>query len=225
MKKMTLSNWCYRAWIKVMCAIGGVMTTLILANWQTWSVGLKCIAAMAVVLPLHVLEEWVFPGGFHFQYNTFLQRSDLPDRYPMNRLSDMITNLGTTVMYVIIALVCWVKGVVHPGLLLGSLIFSCLEVFAHTAMGTLAYFKFKGKGKTTIYGPGSITAYTGFLPVGVIMFYELQEVALTGSVWMVAAAVIAVIGICFVLIPETAFRKKNTAYHFENNGYYDRFLG
>ena len=224
MKKTGLDRWCHRAWIKVMCGIAAVMTLLILANWQNWCQGLKCIGAMAVLLPLHVIEEWLFPGGFHFQYNTFLQRSKLPDWYPMNRLSDMITNLGTTVMYAVIALICAARGgEVHPGLLLGSTIFCGLEVFAHTAMGTAAYFRFRSSGKTTIYGPGSVTAYTGFAVLGVIMFYELQTTALTGRDWLAAALLIAAIGIGFVLIPESTLKTKSTAYYFENNGYYDRF--
>ena len=39
-----------------------------------------------VMLPLHCLEEWRFPGGFHYNYN-MLRRSRKPDRYPMNQFS------------------------------------------------------------------------------------------------------------------------------------------
>lgn len=39
-----------------------------------------------------------------------------------------------------------------------------------------------------------------------------------------SAEVIAVNGICFVLIPQTVFRKKDTAYYFKSCGYDDRFL-
>ena len=39
----------------------------------------------------------------------------------------------------------------------------------------MAYFHFKKEGKTTIYGPGSITAYLGFGVFGSILVYSLID--------------------------------------------------
>ncbi|MGE9835214.1 hypothetical protein [Streptococcus orisratti] len=90
-RKNGLNWWTDRAWIKFSCAIAVLMTAVILMNWTNWSVELKVTAAIAALIPIHVIEEWVFPGGFHYQYNIFF-KSDQPDRFPMSRLTDMLTN-------------------------------------------------------------------------------------------------------------------------------------
>ena len=98
------SWWCYRAWILFSLCFAGVMTAIILYYWNDWSIQLKGVAAISVILPIHVVEEWVFPGGFHYQYNTFAFHSDIPDRYPMCRVSDTITNLSGTFLFAGLAL-------------------------------------------------------------------------------------------------------------------------
>ncbi len=59
--KKVLNWWCDRAWIKFSCAISVIMTGLILWNWENWSTESKVIAAIGALIPVHVLEEWVFP--------------------------------------------------------------------------------------------------------------------------------------------------------------------
>lgn len=81
MKNSMLDRWCKRAWIKFSCCITAFVTVAVLLFWKEWSADVKIIAGITALIPVHVLEEWVFPGGFHFQYNSIF-RSDLPDRYP-----------------------------------------------------------------------------------------------------------------------------------------------
>ena len=104
------------------------MTTLILLFWKKWSTELKIIASIAVIFPIHVLEGWVFPGGANYQYNLFLHKSDQPDRYPMNRLSDMITNLEATFGYVVISIIYAIiedkGGYIPTGFIMGTIAFS-----------------------------------------------------------------------------------------------------
>ena len=166
-KKELFNNWCKTAWLKCGLLISALMIVLILVNWNSWSTALKCIAAVAALIPVHATEEWIFPGGFAYQYNLFLNSSDYPKAYPMNRASDMITVLGTTVMYALLVLYFAVTETPVPsGVLLGATGFSVLEVSVHTYFGIRAYGKFKNKGKTTIYG-------TGFLPLGCIMVWQI----------------------------------------------------
>ena len=75
------------------------MTAVILWKWNEWNAELIITAAIAALIPIHVVEEWVFPGGFHYQYN-YCMGSDQLDRYPMCRKSDMFTNLIATFMYI-----------------------------------------------------------------------------------------------------------------------------
>lgn len=224
MKKTGLNWWCDRAWIKFGCCITAFVTIMILMNWKTWSLELKCIAALTALIPIHVVEEWIFPGGFNFQYNTFLYKSDRPDRYPMNRASDMITVLGTTFMYLILTIIFAInRGEVSTGVMMSGIAFSLLETTFHTYCGIRAYFKYKKKGKTTIYGPGSITAYMGFAILGSIMFYTLQGKTIETADWFICMIILGGIG-ALCLIPEIIFKSKDSKYYFETNGYYDRFL-
>lgn len=80
-----------------MAAIGIILAVPVWKNWKTWStLNILCTLAI-IVLILHVLEEWVFPGGLHYSYN-IAHGSNLLSRYPMNRLTDMITNFGAVVL-------------------------------------------------------------------------------------------------------------------------------
>ena len=219
------SWWCYRAWILFGLCITSLMTILILVFWNDWSVALKVMAAISALVPVHVVEEWVFPGGFHYQYNTFVYRSKLPDRYPMSRLTDMMTNLLATFLYAFI--VCWyaLSGEQVPAtLVLMTIGFCTLEVIIHTTFGVMAWLRFRNVGKTTIYGPGSITAYLGFGLFGAILCYTLPDYTLTSYDWWIGAIELVAMLTGIVIIPETAAKSRNTRFIFPSAGYYDRYL-
>lgn len=225
-KKKNLSWWCDRAWIKFGLVISIVMLGFLLAYWNVWSLEMKIVASIAMLIPLHVIEEWVFPGGFNYQYNVTLYRSPTPDHYPMCRLSDMFTNLVTTFLYIGLLIYSICDGfTVAPGILMGTVAFCTLEFTLHTVFGTVMYFRFKDKGKSTIYGPGSITAYFGFLPLGILSIYALWGVNLTWVDWLWAIGILAFIAIICILIPESIIKNRcSDKYPFASNGYFDRFL-
>lgn len=84
-------------WLYVMAAIGIILGVLVWKNKKKWSpINILCTLAI-IVLVLHVIEEWVLPGGLHYSYN-IAHGSTLLSRYPMNRLTDMITNFGAVVV-------------------------------------------------------------------------------------------------------------------------------
>ncbi len=224
MKEHSFNEWCKTAWLKFSLMISGIMILLILINWNVWALPLKCIAAITAWIPVHATEEWLFPGGFAFQYNLFLNNSKYPTRFPMNRASDMFTVLGTTLMFGIITLCFAITGHTVPsGILLGAACFSALEVSVHTYFGIRAYLKFKSKGKTTIYGTGSMTSYTGFLALCVIMLREVITTGITSTDIIFCILILAIISI-LCLVPEIKFKDTNTPYAYSSSGYYERFL-
>lgn len=224
MNKNRFNNWCKTAWLKCGLLISARMIILILVNWNSWSTALKCIAAIAALVPIHATEEWIFPGGFAYQYNPFLNKSDFPNAYPMNRASDMITVLGTTIMFAFPVLYFAVTGTPVPcGVFLGATGFSALEVSVHTYFGIRAYGKFKSKGKTTIYGTGSMSAYTRFLPLGCIMVWQIAVQGLSTADIGWCIAVLGIISV-LVFVPEAKFKDTNSPYAYPNSGYYERFL-
>lgn len=219
-----MNRWCRRAWIDFSLCITAAMTVIILYYWQEWSPELIIIAAVSALIPIHVVEEWMFPGGFHYQYNAFMGSNQL-DRYPMCRLSDMFTNLIATLMYAGFTLFCVINGNVPTGLIIGTIGFCVLEVIIHTIFGIQMYQRFHGKGKHTIYGPGSITAYLGFGVFGVILCYHMIGRSITATDWIVGALVVLVgIGIICVLGPETIIKKRDNDYAFHSAGYFERFM-
>lgn len=217
-----LSNWADRAWIKFGCTLTAAMTLMILYNWRIWSTDLKVIAAVAALIPVHVIEEWVFPGGFHHHYNA-LQKSDQLDRYPMNRVSDMITNLFATFLYLGTSLVSINHGV-SKGVILATLIFSALEVILHTIFGIWAYQTYRHQGKSTIYAPGSITAYLGFGGLGVILWDSFKGSVIRAGDWLLALGFLAALFGLGIILPESKLKSKSSPYYFESQGYYQRFL-
>ena len=222
--KISLDRWCDRTWIKVGCVLTAAMTAAVLINRQAWSDELKILAGAAALIPIHVVEEWVFPGGFHYHYN-LLMRSDAPNSTPMCRLSDMFTNFLTTIMYILLTILCAVRGAVPTGLIMATFLFGCLEVFAHTMFGVLMYIRFRSKGKTTIYGPGSITAYLGFGVLAVLSFDCLRGQVFAAADCVLCICILGIILFGFILIPENLIRrKKRRSYAFESAGYYERFL-
>ena len=217
-----LNKWCDRQWIKFGCVVTGIVYLAVLWMWNDWSNAVKLLLATGALIPIHVIEEWVFPGGFHYQYN-IMNGSDQPDRYPMCRLSDMITNLYGTFGFIIMGIVCLTLGHVYNGCLIAALIVCVLECIIHTLFGMRMYLRFKPKGKTTIYGPGSITTYLGFFPLGVLFVYELLQTQISGTDWVMGAVLAVVMLVGGIVLPENLLKKKDNAYRFSNNGYFDQF--
>lgn len=223
MKKYSFNRWCKRDWLKFSLSISGLMVLLLIINGSNWPVPLCCMAVITALVPVHASEEWFFPGGFAYQYNLFLYNSDHPLACPMNRASDMITVLGTTLMFACITLFSAISGHAVPsGVLLGAFCFSLLEISVHTYFGIRAYLKFKDRGKTTIYGAGSMTAYFGFLPLASVLIRQVLALGLSAFDIGLCLLVLGCIALlCFV--PEAKFKDPHSPYAFGSKGYYERF--
>lgn len=220
-----ISRWSYRAWIIFGLLVSMGTLIYVLSTFNVYDYRFRTIALIAVLIPLHVVEEWVFPGGFHYQYNVLLHRSETPNAYPMNRVSDMWTNLLTTFFYLGLAIYTACSNYLYVGgILLGTIAFCTLEVCLHTFFGFKMYLKFKDKGKKTIYGPGSITAYFGFLPLLVLSCYGLIGYNLTWVDCLIAAGILLFIALIAITVPESTLKKKDSPYYFKDEGYYTRFL-
>ncbi len=90
-------------WLYVATAIAIAVVVHIVRNWKEWDWLTRLVAICSIWIVPHVWEEWVFPGGFHYMYNT-LSNSAEPDRYPMSELTDMWTNFGLLVVGVAVFL-------------------------------------------------------------------------------------------------------------------------
>jgi hypothetical protein len=213
-----LKKWCDKIWLYVLYALGITITLTLIFNWSKWQWDQRLLTIAAVILPLHVLEEWQIPAGFHYQYN-LVNGSDILDRYPMNRLTDMITNFFGELLF--LGLIIYGA---NTGMIIAITVFCALEAIIHTIFGVKVYKKFKSKGKKTLYGPGSITAYLGFGVLGIMSFYYLTFQKIGSGDFIIGVVMLAVMLIGMILIPENLLKSKDTKFVFPSAGYFKKFL-
>lgn len=207
-------------WLYVMAIIGVVLAYLIYKNRKIWSrLNILCTLAV-IVLILHVIEEWVMPGGLHYSYN-ISHGSTLLDSYPMNRLTDIITNFGGVLLGCIV-LKFW--GFRKPAGI-AIMLFSMFEVIIHISIGITDRSLFAQYGMNTIYSPGLVTSLFGFLPVSIAIGLHLFKKENRPSLLQWVMAVAAMFGFCFLLInlPEDLLGSEDTPYEFTDRGYYERY--
>ena len=205
-------------WLYVISGIGIYLVWLTYKNRKNWStINILCTLAV-VVLVLHVLEEWVLPGGLHYSYN-LSHGADILSRYPMNRLTDMITNFGGVVLGVVVLKV-W--GFRKPAAI-AIMLFSLFEVVIHVMIGISSLETFGAYGMNTLYSPGLITSLFGFLPIAIGLGINLFKVKTSFKQWLVA--IVAMFGLCFLLInlPEQLLGSKDSPYYFTDRGYYTQY--
>ncbi len=216
----TIINAWLSVWLYVMAAIGIFLAVKVWKNRKIWDkINILCTLAV-IVLILHVIEEWVLPGGLHYSYNFSHGSSDLA-RYPMNRLTDMITNFGGVLLGCIV-LRFW--GFRKPAGI-AVMLFSAFEVVIHVVIGINSLKTFGRYGMQIVYSPGLITSLFGFLPIAVFLAVHLFKKANRATIKQWVIAVVAMFGFCFLLInlPEMILGDENSPYAFTDRGYYERF--
>lgn len=217
MKKI-LKAW-LNIWLYVITLISGAVVGATIVKWNDWSLQMKIFALATALLPLHVLEEWRFPGGFHYMYNTMV-KSKCPDRYPMNQLSDMFTNL-IGIIFGISVLCIGVNSV----FLVMQLFLCAAEIIGHTRGGIFSYNKFNEKGKKTIYNPGLFTTVFGYLPVAIaiVASFIIGDFPLWWQ-WLVGIGCGIALGAVSLKLPEKLTQSESTTYGYDwGDGYFDKF--
>lgn len=219
MKQNIAKGW-LSCWLYVMTLVSGVIIGLLATNWSVWIWQTRLFAMATALLPLHVLEEWRFPGGFHTMYN-LMAGSDTPDRYPMNQLSDMWTNF----IGVIFGCAALAVGV-NPVFLVMQVFLCCAELFGHLSGGLFAYKRFRSGGKKTIYNPGLFTTVFGYLPilVGIVVSFFI-EWAPSIAQFVIGLACSAALGVFSLKAVEKLCMNRNTPYGYTwGDGYFTKYL-
>lgn len=212
---------CYLSfWLYLMLFISGVIVGVTICQWQQWSLQQKLLAAATALLPLHVLEEWHLPGGFHTMYN-LMAESPQPDRYPMNQMSDMLTNLIGVIFGVIVLLVG-----ANPFFCVMQLFLCAAEMFGHFSGGLFLYRRFRRVGKRTLYSPGMATAVFGYFPIAVgIIVSFMTERAPTLPEFILALLCGVALGALSLKLPERLLMDEQTPYAYTwGDGYLTKYL-
>lgn len=206
-------------WLYIMVGIGIFTAIWLAVHWKKtdWLNRLGAIAI--IVLVLHVIEEWVLPGGFHYIYNV---GSATPDRYPMNQLSDMITNFGAAIVGLIVLL----KFGFNKASGIAISIFSLFETVIHIVLAAKSLNAFSSAGQTTFYAPGLMTGIFCFLPLAVtyILFFVFNKDKPKIKSWAGGLLALAVLSFLLVNLPEMLLKNENSPYVFTYHGWYEQFI-
>ena len=213
-----------KIWLYIISILAGGALFLLIYNGSEMSFQQIALGLTVIVLYLHIMEEGIIPGGFHIMYNTlFATKEDgnsLLDRYPMNRLMEMISNFLGMILSTVFFLFFPSNSTV-----IVWLIVSCVEVFAHTVTGLKMKKILADKGKKTIYCPGYFTSIFGFLPLAIYMVVGLINVKPT----LIQIMIGLLLGVASMLIninlPEKYLRDKNTRFVFDEGfGYFEKYI-
>ncbi len=219
MKEKIAKGW-LSCWLYVITMISGVIIGITICHWSDWNLQEKLYALAAALLPIHVLEEWKFPGGFHTMYN-LMADSNQPDRYPMNQISDMWTNMIGIIMDCIVLTIG-----VDPFFCVMKIVLCLGEVAGHTYGAIFSYRKFKQKGKRTPYNPGFLTTWCGFVPIAIGLLISFKTVAAPTIIETIIAVIVMIaLGKFAVDGMDHIFRNQNTPYAFTwGNGYFEKYM-
>ncbi len=220
MEKTFFQKWCAKWWLYAVYALGVVMAVLLFVHWDAWTMQQRLMGVLAVLIPVHVFEEDTFPAGFYVEMN-LLQRSPEPKRYPMNTVTNMFTNLVAELL--VFLLTCAGP---TTGMILLVCFFGIGESLVHTLMGVLMYRRFRDKGKKTIYGPGSLTAYCVMLPLSICAIVWMTGQRLTGAGIATGIGLLLFIIIGLIRLPQMiSARIKSSKYEFTSYEYFEKYMG
>lgn len=179
------------------------------------------LGACAVnVLTLHVWEEWVIPGGFHYIYNI---GSDalLRDRYPMSQLTDMITNFGGALIWFVLV----EKDRYGRSMGFAVMLFSYFECIVHNLLAYQSMTVLYASGTYGgFYAPGLATVFLCWLLLGVAhTVWFARSGVRWRDVWG-GAVLLVVLSQLLVTLPETLLKNEDNPYAFENAGWYEAYI-
>ncbi len=224
-----LDKWCDMDWIFFLCGTATVVGVLAAIFWDDMTLGARGAVFAAIIMAFHVLEEWKCPGGLHYFYNTLLDKEHRdPTRYPMSRLTDMVTNVGLQWIPLIYLILSLLFPSLANGVALGMMLFCFIEVVAHTAAGFLSLYWYRKDGKRTIYNPGFATAYMMFLPAGIYIAVHLKGI--TGGDWLRCLILMVIMMAICIPLQETPLKKwvikqEKGLFSFVTPKYYEKFIG
>ncbi|ETY72594.1 HXXEE domain-containing protein [Lactiplantibacillus fabifermentans] len=199
-----------------------LVVSLLLIRWSTLPSFARLAYALMAAMCLHQLEEYRFPGGFLWGFNTVIGSTNAL-RYPGNRLSASTVDIVSMILTIPPLLIhC------TPRLAAIFAIFALIEAVMHCYFGAFMLHKFYRAGKDTIYFPGNATAWFLFAPLAIALMTELiQQHLLTSSGWLQAVGLI--LGFMLLIMAPLTYGLKDATSPYTyrttpKTGYFHKFL-
>lgn len=150
-------KWYRDNWFYVGAALFIVQAFILIFFGSNMDFLTKIMFLSFMALNVHQFEEYAFPGGFPMVMNmAFMGETEVPDRYPLNKKSAFVCNVGF--MYPV-----YILGIIFNNQLwlgLAIVIMGVAQIFVHG----IAFNKKLG----TIYNPGMASIILLFIPLCVI---------------------------------------------------------
>lgn len=220
MKKDKLYQWCDQLWLHVLYGIGIMMSCFLIVGWSESSIPSKLMYLLTIMVPLHVFEENTLPGGFFFM-NNLGQKSDKPMMYPQNMMTNMITNLGAEIVFITVLIFA---DYIPNSAVVVVIVFGYAECVHHTMDGIRMYKKYAGRGKKTIYGPGTITSFAGLIQLSTYGLVWLTKQSVGVNEVIIGIGIILFVVIGLILIPfQISKRLRSQRFAFRNKGYFEKY--
>ena len=160
------------------------------------------------------------PGGFHYYYN-ISSDAILRDRYPMNELTDMITNFGGALIWFILVQ----TDKYERKMSFAVMLFGYAEVAIHVLGASSSRTLLLESGVySPFYGPGMLTALVCWLPLAVVYtaYFVKTRVKLRDVIG--GGVILVVLSILLITMPESLLKNENTPYVFDNAGWYEQYI-
>jgi hypothetical protein len=166
--------------------IGGIIAigaiAYLVVFWNQMDILVRILLMSFIAILLHQYEEYGFPGGEPAIMNMALQNSDIPDRYPLNQNSAMITNV--LVAYTVYLLPVFLPHVIWLGL--APMLMGMMQFIVH---GVATNIKMK-----SIYNPGLGAVVFLHFPIGIYyIWYIVSNGLARGMDWILALIYLAFI--------------------------------
>jgi hypothetical protein len=179
-------------------------------DWNNLGFLQKILVLNFIVMLLHQFEEYSWPGGFPAVANLIFMPMEPMSRYfkPLNQLSSAVANVAFAYVFYLVPV--FFPGTIWLGLST-MIVGAVLQVIGHAI---LVNYQIR-----SLCSPGAATAVFGWLPLGVVYVYYIQEHGLaSGWAWLAAIgyAGIAMI-LIFYVIEQRMFGGENPPYPFEQD--------
>lgn len=198
--------WC-RHWYECGLIMALIALIVLIVLWSDMPVLSRVSLINFIELLLHQFEEYGTPGGTPVFINKYMMKSDIPERYPLNQQSAMITNC-------LIVYVCYLFPVLFPNVLflgIAPVLFGCgFQVIQHLF---LIAIKFKH-----IYNPGLGAVMLIHVPCGIYyLWYVISNHLASGMDWFLGISYLFfMIGVLTVFLTYKILGNKNSKYLFSS---------
>lgn len=194
---MKILKFFCRHWYTVGLAVALSALLVLILRWGEMSVILRLNTVSFIAMLVHQFEEYGFPGGEPMIMNRALQGSDVPNRYPLNQFSAMLTNVlfayGIYLLPILFPQVIWLG--------IAPMLMGMMQFVIH---GILTNLKMK-----SIYNPGLGAVVCLHIPVGIwyIVTITRNHLATAGTwalgmVYTILATVLILGYLTYVALPD-----------------------